>query len=58
MKTKPTPSAFDGLRPEVQMEILRRIYGEPRKPLGMARIIIACAIFWTIAAAAFIIATH
>lgn len=57
-KTKPTPSAFDGLRPEIQMEILRRIYGEPTKPLGMARIVIVCAAFWAIAAAAFIIATH
>lgn len=56
-KTRMTPSAFDGIRPEIQMEILRRIYGEPRKPLGMARIIIACAVFWTLAAAAFIIAT-
>jgi len=58
MKTKPTPSVFDGLRPEVQMEILRRIYGEPHKPLGMTRIVIACAVFWIIAAVAFFIATN
>lgn len=57
-KTRLTPSAFDGIRPEIQMEILRRIYGEPRKPLGMTRITIVCAIMWAIAAGAFYIATY
>jgi len=58
MKTRLTPSAFDGLDPEKQMEVLRRIYGEPRKPLGLAKITLGCLAFWAIAGAVFYITTH